>query len=75
MRAPACWLSSCRLQGLTRCPTHAGVQFKEAPPEALLNQWAPLGEEDADARLAQYGKDHMLVHDEASEERRGAALG
>ena len=52
-----------------------GWQFKEAPPEELLDQWqAPL-DENLDARITKYAKDHLLVRDNEFSDETGAALG
>ena len=39
----------------------AGVQFKEAPPEELINQWQAPPDDDMDARLTRYARDHLLI--------------
>ena len=51
------------------------MQFKEAPPEELLNQWQAPPDENLDARITKYAKDHLLVRDNEFSDETGAALG
>ena len=52
------------------------MQFKEAPPEALLNAWQPLPEDtDMDARLTQYCQDHVIIKKDEQSDELMAAFG